>query len=371
MPLPPPHPDTQYIDERNGLVFPWFTKTFLDVLKTWDLKDKRVFEYGGGHSTTWWRHHAKEVCTVEADGMWILYMGGADGKLIHRPVVAGEVELKSAYVQAIYEYDGQFDIIVIDGSYRDECIAAALTKITDGGIIICDNWDQEGVWDSIMGGRLLDPWPAHLFVEPARAQDARPWKTGYWQIFKCMQSKLNDIYYPASFFCVDDKYSSHRPMLWMALEHIKPGVVLEFGAGYGSTMLLYRYCELQQRTFISYETNKEWAEIFEGVSCWIAEDSYENLYGGYDLPISIVFIDCAPAIERYKLLYEYADKATVIIVHDTEPEANYVYHLDTTLNEFKYRCDLLIEGFPQTTAVSNVYDFERWKGVTLGKFRFI
>ena len=44
----------QVIDE-NGLVMPWWTHPFLDVLKTWNLSNKNWLEFGGGKSTTWLR----------------------------------------------------------------------------------------------------------------------------------------------------------------------------------------------------------------------------------------------------------------------------------------------------------------------------
>jgi len=397
MPLPPMN-DTQYLDERCGLIFPWFTKPMLDVLTTWRLEDKRVFEYGGGHSSLWFAHHAKELYTVECDGKWIdgiydevrqrrgvispvfpegplgyYHYEGSDfvGNILYRPVIPGEVELKSWYVNAIYEIEGEFDLIIVDGSYRDECIAAALTKIKDGGIIICDNWDQEGVWDSIMGSRLLNPWEAHLYVEPSRANDARPWKTGFWQIYKQEKKIWGGGRYIPNILWVDNEYESHKPMLWMALEHIKPGLVVELGSGYGSTPILERYCDLQGREFLSYETNPEWADRFPMITYYVPQDYHKILTQQLDLHSSILFIDCAPGEERAVYLKEYAAKYTVLIVHDTEPEAEYVYHLQDALNRFRYRCDLIIEGYPQTTAVSNVYDFERWKGVTLGKYKFI
>lgn len=390
MPLPPMN-DTQYMDERCGLVYPWFSKPMLDVLSTWDLKDKRVFEYGGGHSTVWWSRHAKEVVTVECDLFWIFaieeelraadFFKEVHNSLLHRAVIPNEVELKSKYVNAIYEEPGEFDIIVVDGSYRDECVAAALTKIKDGGIIICDNYQQDYVWDAIMGSRLLDPWKANIFVQPDHTNhEGRPWKTGYWVIH--MPIEPNDVFIDGGkitlvdlavrhFLFVTDAYNSHRPMLWMALEHIKPGLVVEFGCGYGSTPLLERYCGMQERRFLSFETESAWCNRFDdtaGVGNYLNMDI--ELVGGYGGPISIVFIDSAPGEQRADLLRKWAN-ATVLIVHDTEPEAEYVYHIQEALNSFKYRCDLIIDGYPQTTAVSNVYDFERWKGVTLGKYRFV
>lgn len=382
MSLPPPN-DTQFIDDDSGLVFPWFTKPFLDELTTWKLDDKRVFEYGIGRSTLWWLKRAKEVIGVETDGQWIDNVADEVKKFRidytnwtcwQEKVVPGEVELRSGYVNSIYNHEGQFDIIVIDGSYRDECVAAALTKIKDGGIIICDNWEQDYVWDSIMAGRLLDPWKATIYVQPDHTNhEGRPWRTAYWQIdHKVRASEHIDEGYVEipHLLNVSDAYHSHRPMLWMALEHIKPGLVVEFGCGYGSTPLLANYCALQKRDFLSYETNELYSDQFKGITTWI--DYYNNFYWVKETQEpKIIFIDCAPAEERFCLLQDCADKTTILIVHDTEPEAEYVYHLQDALNSFKYRCDLIIEGFPQTTAVSNTYDFERWKGVTLGKYKFV
>ena len=43
------------------------------------------------------------------------------------------------YIESIYEYDFKFDVIVIDGVVRFDCIKPALEKIKDDGIIIFDN----------------------------------------------------------------------------------------------------------------------------------------------------------------------------------------------------------------------------------------
>ena len=45
------------------------------------------------------------------------------------------------YIESIYDYNYKFDIIVIDGVVRFDCIKPALNKIKDNGIIIFDNTD--------------------------------------------------------------------------------------------------------------------------------------------------------------------------------------------------------------------------------------
>ena len=45
------------------------------------------------------------------------------------------------YIQSIYDYNYKFDVIVIDGVFRFDCIKPALDKIKNDGIIIVDNTD--------------------------------------------------------------------------------------------------------------------------------------------------------------------------------------------------------------------------------------
>jgi hypothetical protein len=370
----------QQIDERSGLVRPWYTPAFFERLKTWDLSNKRVFEFGGGKSTIWWAYYANEVFTAESN---IEYHGkileelnehSLRAAVAYRPTIPNEVELKSAFVQAIYEIAGEFDIVIIDSAmYRDECVAAALTKIKDGGIIICDNWDQDFVWDSIMASRLLDGFQHEIFIDPDHKDHVgRPWKTGYWIIDKGRDTKKD----ANNLLITYGDYDSHRPMLWMALEHIKPmnegerSDVVELGCGYGSTPLLKRYCEMQQRLFASFENNLEWLSKFPDMAI-VGVANWKFFMEIGRPPADIVFIDNAPGETRKDLIPYFANSAKIVIVHDTEPGAEHDYKMAEALNAYKHRCDLIIEGAPQTTAVSNVYDFQRWKGLTLGKYKFI
>lgn len=162
-------------------------------------------------------------------------------------------------------------------------------------------------------------------------------------------------------FLPDSDWNSHRPLLWLALQHLN-GLVVELGCGDGSTPLFCKeYC-LSGRPFYSFETNKEWADKFKGITQLV--DSY---FDQPSLPpIDILFIDSAPGEERARLIEEYRYKAKVIIVHDTEPGAEYVYHMKEVLSKFRYRRDL--QGKPQTTAVSDTYDFAEWQGLLNGEY---
>lgn len=148
-------------------------------------------------------------------------------------------------------------------------------------------------------------------------------------------------------------YDSHKPLLYLCLNYTVDGMVMEMGCGDGSTPFLEGYCGWMERTFISLETNKEWADKYPYTTL---VSQYIGAFNKDIAKISVLFIDCAPGEIRKDLIAELANHADIIVVHDTEPGAEYVYHMAEVLASFKYRIDLHIDGAPSTTAVSNKWD---------------
>lgn len=192
---------------------------------------------------------------------------------------------------------------------------------------------------------------------------------------------------PEEWMPVDD-FSSHRPMLYRAIMNTHHVGFFEFGTGNGSTPLLQKlYNEpyfLTMNDCISYESDYQWFELMKsksyeavlhGNNIWshgnhtlFYEPNYMqvNIWKG-----SLVFIDCAPSELRKHLISKHSNIAKLIIVHDTEPGAEYVYGMHEILSSFKYRCDLVVDGNPQTTVVSNLYDFNNWKTTINESIRFV
>lgn len=155
----------QHIDPETGLVFPWYVKSFLDELSTWDLSDKIVFEYGMGASSAWWNAKCKLLCGVESNSEYL-----AEGGYL-------ETDYKK-YPYAINLFNTCFDIVIVDGMEREKCTEQALTKIKSG-ILIVDNWDQPSVDETvgIYAEKLLQY--KHFIFH----QDGHPdWKTAYFII---------------------------------------------------------------------------------------------------------------------------------------------------------------------------------------------
>lgn len=165
-------------------------------------------------------------------------------------------------------------------------------------------------------------------------------------------------------------WDSHRPALYLAVKKLDgiDGFRVECGCGHGSTKLLTDYYKdkgglshespiVRGELFISYEANKEWSEKFE----WVQYvENYFSCFWLSTLLVKLLFVDCAPGEIRGDIIRKYKDVATVIVVHDTEPTASYVYGLVNILATFKYRLDYEPEGNPHTTIVSNFIDVTKW-----------
>lgn len=118
--------------DENGMILPWYTSPCLEWLLTLDLKSKRIFEYGVGDSTLYYKYRGAEVYGVDNSYIW------AD--IGNSQFITNEVN----YPLAIYGH-GDFDIVVIDGICRDDCTSHALINLKQGGYLIIDNYHQPSV----------------------------------------------------------------------------------------------------------------------------------------------------------------------------------------------------------------------------------
>ena len=125
------------VNNKNQIM-PMYTYPCYEWLDSIDWTGSKVFEFGTGYSTVWWQNKKVDYYGVEDDGEWyqriIKLINGKQLKVKY------EIDLKK-YMKTIYDYDFKFDVIVIDGQVRFDCIKPALEKIKDNGMIIFDNSD--------------------------------------------------------------------------------------------------------------------------------------------------------------------------------------------------------------------------------------
>lgn len=142
---------------------PWLTQEVVEFLDGFLKPDMKGFEWGAGRSTRWLAKRLKSLVSVEDNAGWYERVKGEVAAL------AVDCRLASggcaAYAGQIAEFpDGSFDLVLIDGSCRNQCIAAAAAKVRIGGVIVLDNADE---------GYRTEPLAA--------AFDYRPTSNGVWR----------------------------------------------------------------------------------------------------------------------------------------------------------------------------------------------
>jgi precorrin-6B methylase 2 len=128
--------------DSQGNELPWFTYPSIHFLAERIKKDHIVFEYGSGNSTVWFSKKVQKITSVEHDLAWYSRMKEKFKKIpnityLHKDLVTSD------YQNEILKYDKEFDIIIIDGRERVECIINSLSALKNDGIIIWDNSERE------------------------------------------------------------------------------------------------------------------------------------------------------------------------------------------------------------------------------------
>lgn len=126
------------INARNQPI-PWITYPAIDYLDQLDFSGKNIFEYGGGNSSFYWAKKAKSVTVVESDKRWSKFLK----KNKTENMTVDYAKAKKDYINSIDFYNKAFDVIVIDGVYRKDCVKPALRNLKKGGFIILDNSERE------------------------------------------------------------------------------------------------------------------------------------------------------------------------------------------------------------------------------------
>lgn len=134
--------------DRNGEAVPWYTIPTVDYLRQLDVSDRRIFEYGAGYSTLWWQQRAKAIVAVENDRPWFDRMGPQFDRSKVTHVLREDAD---SYVAEIAAHE-PFDVIAVDGYWRDRCAEAAIEHLAPGGMVILDNSE----WVPDVAARLRD-----------------------------------------------------------------------------------------------------------------------------------------------------------------------------------------------------------------------
>lgn len=126
--------------DKDGLVMPWYTRPALECIFSVDNSGKTVFEWGLGSSSVYWTRKCKALYGVDDNPDYVQAVKNATDHAANVWYEEGE-----KYINKPFDLGIDFDVIVIDGIHREECMPVALTCLKPNSLIIYDNWMQKSV----------------------------------------------------------------------------------------------------------------------------------------------------------------------------------------------------------------------------------
>lgn len=148
-------------EDLANLDAPWWSYGAIDAVEAWleaQPSPIRAFEWGSGASTLWLSRRVDELHSTEHDIEFADLVRPHLPEHVHFQVIPSEVSQTprtpskksgyrgqdfSAYVAAIDQVDGSFDLICVDGRARVACVRAALERLAPDGLIVLDNTGRQ------------------------------------------------------------------------------------------------------------------------------------------------------------------------------------------------------------------------------------
>ena len=145
--------------DGDGEVMPMYTYPCHEYLNSIDWNGADVFEYGTGFSTVWWKNKGANVHGVEHNKQWYEKV---DGKKLGHIILCNDIDQYPNAINGIFQFK-KFDVVVIDGLVRYECVEPAVSSLKQGGIIIFDNSDWHRNTKELLDTKDLIPIHFHGF----------------------------------------------------------------------------------------------------------------------------------------------------------------------------------------------------------------
>jgi len=121
----------------DGSEAPWMNYPVINILKERLNGDLSLFEFGSGYSTLFYAKLVRNVISVEHDRMWLNRM--EDKVPDNVSLLYKEKDIDGMYCRTITEFNQEFDVVIVDGRDRVNCVKQAIGKLSKIGVIILDD----------------------------------------------------------------------------------------------------------------------------------------------------------------------------------------------------------------------------------------
>ena len=122
---------------KDGDPVPWMNYSIVAFLEDRLNNSMNVFEYGSGSSTLFFATKVKKITSVEYDRKWykkVIGFSPENAKILFCPA-----DRNGKYCRTINDSTSSYDLVLIDGRDRLNCLKQSLLNLTPSGVIILDD----------------------------------------------------------------------------------------------------------------------------------------------------------------------------------------------------------------------------------------
>lgn len=171
-----------FIDEKPTFnELPWLTDQALDFLEEYLQKknDLTMLEFGTGSSTLWFSSRVQRLVSIEHDIRWYPHVQEELARQ-GRTNIDYRLVRSSYYNECDTFADNYFDLILVDGKDRVECVERCMRILKPGGILILDNAERP-IYKPIY--EMLNNWQFFKTVQVGTSRlgfEQENWQTNWW-----------------------------------------------------------------------------------------------------------------------------------------------------------------------------------------------
>lgn len=126
--------------DRHGNPLPWMPYPFIDFIVSRLNVDMNILEFGSGNSTLFFSKRVNHVTAVEHDINWFNKIQSS----MPCNVTINHIDFYEGgnYSKFASSKKNMYNVIIVDGRDRNNCIANSINALTKDGIIILDDSER-------------------------------------------------------------------------------------------------------------------------------------------------------------------------------------------------------------------------------------
>jgi hypothetical protein len=133
--------------DQNGNPIPWMNFPVVRILEERLTKDLNLFEFGSGYSTLFYAEKVRAVTSVEYDEKWLHIIKSQLPDNVN--IIFKQQDVDGDYCRVINSTGEKYDVVIVDGRDRVNCIKQSISALTSKGVILLDDSQrkryQEGI----------------------------------------------------------------------------------------------------------------------------------------------------------------------------------------------------------------------------------